>query len=211
MAPNHEYSLLGGINRALVGRYLSILASSISAALVFAILTLIDLAKTLDLNANIPPTILSLVGAGAVFTALYAVFDKALWRWSWASRFLKVPDLSGEWECAGTTLDHDGNILRTWQGSIVITQTWDKIRVRLTTHQSSSHSITAALAYDEADGYTLLYNYKNEPRPGEPEIRGHSGSASLVFGQALDAASGNYFNGYGRPTYGRMELRRKHE
>lgn len=211
MVQDHEYSLLGGVNRALVGRYLTILASGVSAAIVFVVLTLVDLAKKFNVPVNVPPTLMSLIGAGVVFTALYGVFNKALWKWPWAVKFLKVPDLSGEWECAGTTLDDQGNVRFTWQALVTITQTWDKIRVRLKTAQSSSHSITAALAFDEAEGFTLLYNYRNDPRPGEPELKAHVGSANLVFSKALDTASGDYFNGYGRPTYGRMELRKKHE
>ncbi|KWS40879.1 hypothetical protein [Pseudomonas syringae] len=207
---DHEYSLLGGINRALIGRFLTIIASGLSAAMVFVVLTLIDLAKQLNLPVNIPPTVMSLIGAGVVFTVLYAIFNKIIWKWPWAVKFLKVPDLSGEWQCTGTSLDQDGNVRFTWQGIVSITQTWDKIRVRLKTAQSSSTSITAALSYDEADGYSLLYNYKNDPKPGEPELKGHQGSANLVFSKVLDTASGDYFNGYGRPTYGRMELKRNH-
>ncbi|MCX2812470.1 MULTISPECIES: hypothetical protein [unclassified Pseudomonas] len=211
MVHDHEYSLLGGINRAVIGRYITLLASGVSATLVFVVLTLVDLAKRFNLNVNVPPTLMSLIGAGVVFTILYAAFSRAVWKWPWAVKFLKVPDLSGEWECTGTTLDDLGNVRFTWQAVVHITQTWDKIRVRLKTAQSSSHSITAALAFDEADGYTLLYNYKNDPRPGEPVLRGHLGSANLLFSKSLDTASGDYFNGYGRPTYGRMELRKKHE
>jgi hypothetical protein len=211
MVHDHEYSLLGGINRAVIGRYITLLASGVSATLVFVVLTLVDLAKRFNLNVNVPPTLMSLIGAGVVFTILYAAFSRAVWKWPWAVKFLKVPDLSGEWECTGTTLDDLGNVRFTWQAVVHITQTWDKIRVRLKTAQSCSHSITAALAFDEADGYTLLYNYKNDPRPGEPVLRGHQGSANLLFSKSLDTASGDYFNGYGRPTYGRMELRKKHE
>ncbi|UQY33052.1 hypothetical protein K8U54_15080 [Pseudomonas fulva] len=211
MVHDHEYSLLGGVNRAVIGRYITLLASGVSAGLVFVVLTLVDLAKHFGLPANLPPTVMSLIGAGVVFTILYAVFSRAVWKLPWAVKLLKVPDLSGEWECTGTTLDDQGNVRFTWHAVVSITQTWDKIRVRLKTAQSSSQSITAALAYDESDGYTLLYNYRNDPRPGEPELRGHQGSANLLFSKSLDTASGDYFNGYGRPTYGQMELRKKYE
>ncbi len=35
MIHDHEYSLLGGVNRALIGRYLTLLASAISGIAVF--------------------------------------------------------------------------------------------------------------------------------------------------------------------------------
>lgn len=211
MIHDHEYSLLGGVNRALIGRYLTLLASSISGIAVFLLLSAEDLAKKYDLPVNLPPTALSLIGAGIVFALLYALFNKTVWKWRWAVKYLKVPDLSGQWQCTGTTLDNEGNPTRSWEADVYISQTWDKIRVRLKTHQSGSNSITAALVHDEADGYRLLYNYQNDPNPGEPELRGHVGSANLLFTKLLDCAQGDYFNGYGRPTYGRMELRRKNE
>lgn len=211
MIHDHEYSLLGGVNRALIGRYLTLLASAISGIAVFLLLSAEDLAKKYDLPVNLPPTALSLIGAGIVFALLYALFNKTVWKWRWAVKYLKVPDLSGEWHCTGTTLDIGGNPIRSWEADVYICQTWDKIRVRLKTHQSGSNSITAALVHDEADGYRLLYNYQNDPNPGEPELRGHVGSANLLFAKSLDCAKGDYFNGYGRPTYGRMELRRKNE
>lgn len=211
MIHDHEYSLLGGVNRALIGRYLTIVASSISGASVFLLLSVADLAKRFNVPVNLPPTALSLLGAGMVFALLYAAFNKTVWKWRWAAKYLKVPDLSGEWRCIGTTLNAEGEPKYNWDADVYICQTWDKIRVRLKTNQSGSNSVTAALVYDEADGYRLLYNYRNDPSPGEPELRGHVGSANLLFTKALDSAAGDYFNGYGRPTYGRMELRRKNE
>lgn len=211
MIQDHEYSLLGGVNRALIGRYLTILASAISGVAVFLLLSAEDLAKRFNLPVNLPPTALSLLGAGVVFAILYTLFNKTVWKWPWAVKYLKVPDLSGEWLCNGTTLDASGNPVHNWEASVYICQTWDKIRVRLKTRQSGSNSITAALVYDEADGYRLLYNYRNDPNSGEAALRGHVGSANLLFTKSLDGAAGDYFNGYGRPTYGRMELRRKNE
>jgi len=211
MIQDHEYSLLGGVNRALIGRYLTILASAISGVAVFLLLSAEDLAKRFNLPVNLPPTALSLLGAGVVFAILYTLFNKTVWKWPWAVKYLKVPDLSGEWLCNGTTLDASGNPVHNWEANVYICQTWDKIRGRLKTRQSGSNSITAALVYDEADGYRLLYNYRNDPNPGEAALRGHVGSANLLFTKSLDGAAGDYFNGYGRPTYGRMELRRKNE
>jgi len=77
----HEYSVMGGANRANVGRLLSFVASAISGGLVFTILYMVDLAKKLGWNVNAPPTLLSLIGAGAVFGGLYWMLDKWAWKW----------------------------------------------------------------------------------------------------------------------------------
>ena len=204
----HEYSVLGGVSRARVGRCLSLMAASASAAIVFVLLWSVDLAKELGIPANLPPTVLSLLGAGTVFGALYWLLDRHAWRWDLIGRFLKVPDLSGEWECHGQTINPDGTPSYTWHATITIIQTWDKLRIRLKTQQSGSNSNTAALICDEADGYRLFYSYKNEPKIGEVALNSHRGFADIVFSKDLRTGTGEYFNGHGRYTFGTMTLRR---
>lgn len=205
---DHEYALIGGMNRAKVGRWLSLVAAAVSAGCVFLLLTLVDLAKLVGVNATLPPSVLSLVGAGAVFSVLYWLFDRYIWRWNPLSSLLKVPDLSGDWECVGRTLNPDGTTKYEWQGKITILQSWDKLRVRLKTKSSGSNSITAALVVDPIDGYVLLYHYKNEPIIGEAALREHRGCAELKFATDRQSAEGEYFNGYGRDTFGTLRLKR---
>jgi hypothetical protein len=204
----HEYALLGGMNRAMIGRYLSIIAASISAIIVFLFLSLIDLAKRFGLSITLTPAILSLVGAGVVFTVLYALFNRYAWRWAPMARWLKVPDLSGTWSCEGKTLNHDGTLRQAWEGEVTIVQSWDKLRIHLKTAESGSDSISAALMCDEATGYHLLYHYRNHPRIAAPNLAAHRGFAELVFSKDLRSVKGEYFNGQGRFTFGTMELRR---
>lgn len=208
MSTDHEYAILGGINRSLIGRYISVIAATVSAGIVFALLAAVDVAKRFGLPANLPPAALSLVGAAAVFTALYALFNLYIWRWGPLNRLLKIPNISGRWECSGETLEPNGNVLHLWNGVIVITQTWDRIRVRLKTAQSGSNSISAALLHDEADGFVLLYHYRNEPKVGETHLHSHRGFAEITFSSDLTDASGEYFNGQGRFTFGRLSLKR---
>ncbi len=206
---DHEYALLGGINRAKVGRWLSLVAAAVSAGCVYLLLKLVDLAKFLGINATLPPSVLSLAGAGVVFSVLYWLFDRFAWRWQPLGLILKVPDLSGTWECDGRTLNPDGSTKYEWQGSVTILQSWDKLRVRLHTKTSGSNSINAALLSDPIDGHILLYHYKNEPVIGESALRVHRGCAELKFAHDRQTATGEYFNGYGRDTFGTMKLTRK--
>ena len=206
MIHDHEYALLGGMNRAKVGRYLSLAAAGISALVMLGVLTLWDAAKALGVPPNIPPAILSLIGASTIFTVLYWFLDKHAWRWAPVGGWLKAPDLSGEWICEGESLGTDGLAKFTWSGTITIIQSWDKIRVRLRTPTSASNSLAAALVCDEADGFRLLYNYRNDPKVGEPELQSHRGFADLVFAHDRQSAEGEYFNGHGRFTFGKLKL-----
>jgi hypothetical protein len=205
---NHEYSLVGGTNRAKIGRYLTLIAASVSAGIVFILLSAVDLAHRLGWNVNLTPSVLSLVGAAAVFGALYWIFDRFAWQWPFLNTLIKVPNLSGSWSCEGQTINPDGTLGYTWQASITIVQSWDKIRLRLRTAQSGSDSITAGLICDDAEGYRLLYNYRNIPKIGEVDLKSHIGFAELVFAKDLETAEGEYFNGHGRYTFGTMKLKR---
>lgn len=203
----HEYTMLGGVSRVKVGRYLALISSGISAAIVFAVLWAINVAQTFGLPASVPPSVMSLAGAGAVFIILNSLLNRYAWRWSGINGLLRVPDLSGTWACSGISLDA-GSPQREWDGTITIVQSWDKIRVRLKTGTSGSNSKTAALIRDEADGWRLFYNYQNEPTIDQQELRPHRGFAEIVFDQELKSGNGEYFNGYGRYTYGTMSLKR---
>jgi hypothetical protein len=204
----HEYALLGGMNRALIGRYLAIIAAAISSWLVLLLLSAVDLAHRWGVPVNVPPAAFSLLGAGAIFAILYWLFDRFAWRWRFLGAYLKVADLRGEWKCDGQSLNTDGTPKFTWKGTVTITQSWDKLRVRLKTAQSGSNSISAALIYDSIDGYVLLYHYKNDPNIGEPELRSHRGFASITFSKDCRSAEGEYFNGHGRFTFGKMRFTR---
>lgn len=209
MAQEHEYALLGGLNRSMVGRYLGIAAASVSSVIVFVLLALVDVAKALGWSQNLPPIVLSSVGAGAVYGILYWLFDRHAWKLPWFSGVLRVPNLSGRWRCEGQTINPDKSPGFTWQGEVTIVQSWDRLRVRLKTAQSGSNSIAAALIHDEADGFRLMYNYVNEPKIGETDLRAHRGFSELVFAKDLQTAEGEYFNGYGRYTFGIMRLTRE--
>jgi hypothetical protein len=205
----HDYAIVGGLNRAKVGRYLSVIAAAVSAGIVFILLAAVNLVQWLGLPANLTPSVLSLVGAGAVFGVLYWIFNYYAWRWPLLNSAVKVPNLSGEWKCAGKTFQSDGKIQYEWEASVIIFQQWDKIRVRLKTKQSGSDSIAAALVCDDSDGYRLLYNYRNDPKIGEVELKSHLGFCDLNFAKDLKSAEGEYFNGRGRNTFGIMHLTRR--
>lgn len=202
----HEYALLGGVNRASIGRWISVISAAMSGLLVFSLLSAVNLAKALGLHVNLPPTILSLVGAGAVYGVLFWLFDRHVWRVGPVAKVLKVPDLSGTWHCEGTPLDGGGAV--PWQGEMRIIQSWDRIRVYLKTEHSTSNSRAAALQYDAAEGYRLFYHYQNEPLVGAPTMSPHHGFAELRFAEHLLSATGDYFNGRGRNTFGTLRISR---
>ncbi|MEA9949520.1 hypothetical protein VDG65_12145 [Xanthomonas campestris pv. raphani] len=203
----HEYSVLGGFNRAQIGRYLTLASLGIAAAVASGAGLVVQALPKVGINA--PAVLMWPLTAGFFYIALYWLFEVRLWKLPRFSRLLKVPDLSGIWVCEGQQINIDATPGYVWIAELTIVQSWDKLRVMLRTSQSSSNSISAAMVYDKAGGYRLLYSYKNEPRIGEPELAAHRGSAEITFSKDLNSAEGEYFNGYGRYTFGRMTLTRK--
>ena len=205
----HEYALMGGMNRSKVGRYISIAAASVSSVIVLVLLSAVDIARNYGLPVNLPPVLLSFAGAGTVFLVIYWLFDRYIWKWPKLSAALKVPDLSGEWHCEGQSINPDKSKGYVWAGRVTIAQSWDRIRVHLATQTSSSDSISAAILHDQIDGYRLLYHYRNNPAIGaETALASHLGFSELVFNKPLTGAAGEYFNGRGRYTFGTMKLTR---
>lgn len=209
---DHEYALIGGINRSTVGRWLFSLASAVSALLVFLLLYLIDVAHVLGVSPNIPPSVFSLFGAAAVYTAAYFTFSNYLWKCGPLAKVLRLPDLSGIWECSAISSSYlneefpDGF---PWNGKVEISQTWDKIFVVMTTDKSRSESVSGALISEGNGQFRLLYHYKNDPRTFEADLNAHHGFVDLIVSSDLESGNGVYFTGRGRTSFGTMRWKRK--
>lgn len=204
----HEYSVIG-LNRTAVGRYLGTAAGLLSSATAVLVTILTDLATRLGLSSASSSLAILPVSAATFYFLGHLAFNHWIWRRKIVQRLLGVPDLSGDWLCQGTTKDNDGNVLHEWTATVRVSQTWERIRVYLTTGQSSSKSKSASIVKEPGRGYVLMYSYQNEPRIGEPELRSHIGYCELLLNEDLSEAEGDYFNNKGRVTFGRMKLTRK--
>ena len=206
MLTPHEYSIIGH-SRSTIGRYLGALAAFIAAGSVVASGAATGVAHWLGLSDWLSHVTVVPISAAVVYPVAHWLFDRFAWKY--AGRVLNIADISGDWQCDGTTLSEEGTIKFAWQADITISQSWEKIHVTLRTRQSASHSVSAALI-PEADGsWMLMYSYRNEPRAGEPDLNAHLGYCELRFGRSLRGAEGDYFNARGRGTFGRMQLTKK--
>lgn len=204
----HEYSVMG-LDRTSIGRYLGTFAGLMSSCVAMLATIGFNLAQHFGLSDSITGLIIFPVNASVFYFLGHLAFNKWVWRRPIVQSILGVPDLNGEWSCIGQTKDNDGNTIYKWNGTVTITQTWEKIRVYLNTGQSSSRSKSASLVKEPGRGYVLMYSYQNEPKLGEPELRTHVGYCELQLDEDLSSAEGDYFNNRGRVTFGRMKLTKK--
>jgi hypothetical protein len=207
MRDDHDYSILGH-SRATIGRYLGGIAAAISGGSVFVAGLGIEFAQAHGFGDFFPPIVVWPVTATAVWIGLHWLFANHVWKWRPVASVINVPNLSGSWTVTGRTLDADKNVTYQWSGEITITQTWERLKVRLKTAQSSSFSISAALFREAGAGFRLTYPYVNEPSPDQRELQTHVGFADLLFSSDLSSADGDYFNNKGRTTQGVMRLER---
>lgn len=208
MTQDHEYAVHGGFNRSRIGQVLAIAAAAFSTGIITIALLVIKWLNATGWLSGDSQIFIWPIGVTLIYFAFYWIFSEYIWRWSPLTRILKVPNLAGKWKCAGQTLNPDKTPSYKWAAEITIVQNWDRIRVRLQTEQSGSTSQTASIIADAEGGCTLIYNYKNDPKIAESELRPHLGFARLSFTHDLKCADGEYFNGHGRFTFGTMKLQR---
>jgi hypothetical protein len=204
----HEYSVIGH-SRALIGRYLGMIAGGIAALSSMTALWLADVAKHFGFEEWVPAVILWPITGTVVYTLVHFAFDKSVWRYKPVRSALSLPDISGEWAVTGKSLNERGEVTYEWEATAYVTQSWEKIKIYQDAEKSESHSISAALIKEPGFGYRLMYSYHNIPKAGHPELQAHNGHAEMRFDNSGRRAEGEYFNNKGRVTFGHMIWNRK--
>lgn len=191
----HEYTIQNGMNRSKVGKTLYSLSAILTALIVS------QLIRYITWFESVPPLISTVMLTIIVFYIVYYSFNNWIWKLKPISELLKLPNISGTWSCDATSDYKKVN----WQGNLQIIQSWDKIRIVLTTDQSSSESISAAIIYDDIRGYKLVYNYENRPNSlDDTNLRTHIGFVDLNISNEKNKAIGHYYNVSGRKTSGEI-------
>lgn len=151
------------------------------------------------------------IAVSVVFTAIYFLFNKYLWKVKFFGKVFSFPNLSGTWVCKGSTLNSDGEIEFSWDGKVRIEQTWDKVLITLITDKSKSQSLSVVggVCHVPTVGYKLSYSYANVPSIDQVALDRHEGFCQLTFSEDMTSAQGHYFNGQGRFTFGKMILNRE--
>ena len=148
----------------------------------------------------------------AFYGALYALFDKHLWRNRIVRKLglSRIPDLNGRWR--GFLLSSfDGHVKRH-DVLLQIFQTWTQASVYLTTVTSMSRSSVAVIQVSDPEGVSLTYQYQNQPLSyAMKSMHMHHGTAMLRLSDEDDCLAGEYYAGRDRRTYGQMWCWREHE
>ena len=120
---------------------------------------------------------------------------------------MKTPNLNGEWKghLKSSFDEHSSEIKAT----LKIFQTWTRIKILLTTEQSSSQSETASIIIDTPEGKYLSYQYINEPKPNAVKTMSiHRGTTRLLFNEKENIFTGEYYSGRDRQNIGSLYFER---
>jgi hypothetical protein len=203
---DHEYSVIGH-RRSTVGRYLGMLATIVVSFLPAVGFGLSELMAELGVPEWGKYFVVIPITASLTYTALHWFFNKYGWRP--LSFIAQVPNISGDWNCVGQTLNDDGSVAHDWIAELSISQTWEKIRVRLETKSSISHSVSVALIPEPDGCWMLMYSYINKPKVGNGHLDAHQGYCEMRVVKNLKTAKGEYFTAKGRGTAGTMTFTRR--
>ncbi|WP_139671548.1 hypothetical protein [Pseudomonas sp. F16(2018)] len=203
---DHEYSVIGH-RRSTVGRYLGMLATIVVSFLPAVGFGLSELMAELGMPEWGKYFVVIPITASLTYTGLHWFFNKYGWRP--LSFIAQVPNISGDWNCVGQTLNDDGSVAHDWVAELSISQSWEKIRVRLETKSSISHSVSVALIPEPDGCWMLMYSYINKPKVGNGHLDAHQGYCEMRVVKNLKTAKGEYFTAKGRGTAGTMTFTRR--
>jgi len=144
------------------------------------------------------------------YGALYALFDRNLWRNRFVRKLglVRVPNLTGCWR--GYLISSFDGHMKHHDLVINISQSWTQIAVFLSTGTSMSRSCAAVIQVDDPDGLALIYQYQNQPLANAMRtMHMHYGTAMLRMSND-DDLTGDYYAGRDRRTFGRICCRKEH-
>src|SRR6266404_6394897 len=145
----------------------------------------------------------------AFYGALYALFDRYLWRSGLASKLglVRIPNLAGRWH--GYLISSFDGHTKRHDLMINIFQSWTQIVIFLTTATSMSRSSAAMIQVEDPEGVALIYQYQNQPLADAMRtMHMHYGTAMLRVSND-GCLVGDYYAGRDRRTFGRISCRRQ--
>lgn len=197
MSGQHEYSVKGHQKYKIIF-YIAI-SSNILANVIVQFLNVVQYKFNIILGVSISTSI--------VFTVLYNLFAKFLWKIKLFNKLCNFPNLNGKYDVKAKSLvNRTGNEIE-WSGTLGITQDWDKILITLVTSKSTSESISsnAYIEYIPNIGYKLYYRYQNNPQATESKLQTHTGYCTITFSPNINVANAEYYTNE-RASKGTMKL-----
>ena len=197
----HEYSL-SYHDRKKIYYFLVVLSTLVSIPIGFFI-------KLLSINFDL---MLVAPSGFLVFFLIFQLFDKYLWKipFMYTLSIIKIPNLNGKW----IVTMHSSKEKEDIKAKVNITQTYSKIKIRLTTELSTSVSTMANIEMIDSTYFQLRYEYSAEFQKNKnSEILRHYGVTSISLESENEKFNNTqkafYYTGLSRNSSGNMSFKRK--
>lgn len=140
----------------------------------------------------------------------YYLFDSKLWKYFHFVPSMKVPNLNGNWKGTlnSSYKDPRTDDKTTINATMQISQTWQKIEIRLKTDNSNSKTVTAAFFTKNPNAIELSYQYQNEPNPNAEidTMHMHKGTGWITLAPDTKSFEGGYYNGRDSKNHGGLKF-----
>ncbi|MBC8526330.1 MAG: hypothetical protein H8D22_05590 [Candidatus Cloacimonetes bacterium] len=141
------------------------------------------------------------------YSLLFSVFDRFCWKLKILQKLylIKTPNLSGKWQ-GFIQSSFDEHSLKI-EATLEFFQSWSKIKILLSTAQSTSFSELASIVIDTPEGIFLSYQYINEPKSNATNtMHIHRGTVRLILKDKT--IIGEYYSGRDRKNLGILNFHR---
>ncbi|MDD3753537.1 MAG: hypothetical protein PHQ17_03120 [Methanobacterium sp.] len=144
------------------------------------------------------------------YELFYYLFDNTLWKYCHFIPSMKVPNLNGNWKGTLKSSYNDQGTEDRVQinATMQISQTWQKIEIRLKTDNSKSKTVTAGFFTNNPNAIELSYQYQNEPN-ANAEINTmhiHKGTGWITLAPDTKSFEGEYYNGRDSKNHGCLKF-----
>lgn len=145
----------------------------------------------------------------SIFSLLYTIFSKCLWKCKYIIMLTGVPNLNGRWKGKLKSSHKDkktGKSKEPIDIEMEIVQNWNLMNVKCYFPESNSYSKMISLHTKDPKGCLLGFSYRNDSMDVDIVAREFSGFNELVYKN--DELKGVYFTNRGDGTHGTIFLKR---
>jgi|WetSurMetagenome_2_1015567.scaffolds.fasta_scaffold116547_2 hypothetical protein len=177
-------------------------------------IAIISIALAFLIKHYTPPhlDIIPIPSSFVLYGIIYKFFDKYFWTWKILVKFgvIKTPNLNGNWKMYTKSSSNNFNI--EYEGSLLIEQSWTKIKLIFEGDNAISYSKMASIDFVNNSIYEIKWEYLSKRKPKfVSEEYMHFGITRLKLENIINSEitlRGDYFTDISIHRYGSVKIKK---